>query len=91
MLKPTAANSSASPLQSRLFTVRLWREDLGDGRSEWRGQVRDALRRHTRYFRDWQTLAAFLEEQLEKHGASGDEGDKEKDEGKRPQLEINDE
>ncbi len=69
MPEPTTPNSTASLPRSQLFTVRLWREDLGDGRSEWRGQVQHALSRETRYFRDWQTLAAFLAEQLEKHAA----------------------
>jgi hypothetical protein len=69
MPKPSAPNSIASVPRSQLFTVRLWREDLGDGRSEWRGQVQHVLSYETRYFRDWQTLAAFLVEQLEKHSA----------------------
>jgi hypothetical protein len=67
MPKPPASNSVVPTPRSQLFTVRLWLEDLGDGRSEWRGQVQHALSRETRYFRDWQTLAAFLAEQLEKH------------------------
>jgi hypothetical protein len=66
---PTPPNPIVSPPRSQLFTVRVWREDLGDGRSEWRGQVQHALSRETRYFRDWQTLAAFLTEQFEKHTA----------------------
>lgn len=69
MPKPAAASS-----RSQLFTVRLWREDLGDGRSEWRGQVQHALSRETRYFRDWPTLTAFLAEELEKHTALTEEG-----------------
>jgi hypothetical protein len=69
MSEPTIPSPVRYPLQSHLFTVRLWKEDLGDGRSEWRGQVRDALKRQTRYFRDWQTLSTFLEEQLKKYTA----------------------
>lgn len=30
---------SPRPPLSRLFTVRVWQEDLGEGRSEWRGSV----------------------------------------------------
>jgi hypothetical protein len=67
--RPTP-NTVVSPPRSQLFTVRLWREELGNGRSEWRGQAQHALSRETRYFRDWQTLAAFLAEQLEKHSAA---------------------
>jgi hypothetical protein len=48
--------------RSCLFTVRLWSEPLGDGRAEWRGQVRCVTSGETRYFRDWSMLAAlFLE------------------------------
>jgi len=37
---------------SHLFTVRLWLEELGDGRAEWRGQVQHVLSGETHYFRD---------------------------------------
>jgi hypothetical protein len=46
--------------QSHLFTVRLWLEDLGDGRAEWRGQVQHVLSGETHYFREWPTLLALL-------------------------------
>jgi len=52
------------PARSRLFTVRLWLEDLGDGRSEWRGKVQHVLSGEARYFRDWATLIAALQEML---------------------------
>lgn len=42
--------------RSHLFTVRLWLEELGDGQTEWRGQVQHVLSGKTRYFRDWATL-----------------------------------
>jgi hypothetical protein len=45
-----------------LFTVRVWLENLGDGRSEWRGKVQHTLGGEARYFRDWQTLVAFIVE-----------------------------
>ncbi len=46
--------------QSHLFTVRLWVENLGDGRAEWRGQVQHVLSGETHYFRDWSRLIALL-------------------------------
>jgi hypothetical protein len=46
--------------QSQLFTVRLWAEDLGDGRAEWRGQVQHVISGETHYFREWPTLIARL-------------------------------
>ncbi|HEU5098264.1 MAG TPA: hypothetical protein VFU22_04565, partial [Roseiflexaceae bacterium] len=46
--------------QSYLFTVRLWLENLGDGRAEWRGQLQHVLSGETHYFREWETLLALL-------------------------------
>jgi quercetin dioxygenase-like cupin family protein len=48
------------PPHSQLFTVRLWREDLGDGQGEWRGKVRHVMKDELCYFRDWSTLIDFL-------------------------------
>jgi hypothetical protein len=59
-----------------LFTVRMWLEDLGEGRREWRGKVRLVGNGGACYFRDWPALIAFLEqvrsrvEQAEASGAS---------------------
>lgn len=50
--------------RSHLFTVRLWSEALGEGRAEWRGQVRDVISGETRYFRDWSALATLFLEML---------------------------
>ena len=50
--------------RSHLFTVRIWSEILGDGRKEWRGQVRYVINNDTRYFREWSTLVAFIKEKL---------------------------
>ncbi|HEU5103409.1 MAG TPA: hypothetical protein VFU22_30520 [Roseiflexaceae bacterium] len=46
--------------QSQLFTVRLWGEDLGDGRTEWRGKVQHVLSGEAHYFREWPALIAWL-------------------------------
>ena len=53
-----------APLHSHLFTLRLCSEDLGNGQREWRGQVQHVMSGETRYFRDWPTLIAFLQEAL---------------------------
>jgi hypothetical protein len=73
MPEPASPNPAVCVPRSQLFTVRLWLEDLGDGRGEWRGQVQHALSRETCYFRDWPTLAAFLAEQLQKRAALDEE------------------
>jgi hypothetical protein len=52
------------PTRSHLFTLRLWPEDVGDGRIEWRGQVKHVLTGETDYFRGWPALIAFLEQRL---------------------------
>jgi len=45
---------------SHLFTVRLWREQLGDDASEVRCQVRHVKSGETRHFRDWSQLTEYL-------------------------------
>lgn len=49
----------ADPVQ--VFSVRLWSEDLGDGRREWRGQVRHASSGEALYFRQWSQAWAFVQ------------------------------
>ena len=49
---------------SHLFTLRLWREELGGGETEWRGKVLHVTSGEVRYFREWPTLIAFLEQVL---------------------------
>ncbi len=46
--------------RSHLFTLRLWVEDVGDGRTEIRGTVKHVLTGETCHFRDWQTLIERL-------------------------------
>jgi len=46
---------------THLFTLRMWIENLGDGRLEWRGQVKHVLSGETRYFRRWPELRAFVQ------------------------------
>ncbi len=49
--------------RSQLFTVRLWRETLND-HFEWRGKVQHVTSGEVRYFKDWSTLIAALQEML---------------------------
>ena len=53
------------PARSHLFTVKLWLEPLGDGQTEWRGQLRDVESGEIRYFRDLKALVAALQEMLQ--------------------------
>ena len=46
---------------SQLFTLRLWVEDVENGRKEIRGTLKHVLTGETRHFRDWPTLIHNLE------------------------------
>ena len=52
--------------RSYLFTVRVWREDLGQGQTEWRGEVQEVLSGEMRYFRTWPALLTLVQEMLPK-------------------------
>jgi len=56
---------------SRLFTVRLWSERVGDG-VELRGWVRAVDSGAFRNFREWPDLTSFLAEQLDEHRPTND-------------------
>ena len=56
---------------SHLFMVRMWPEDLGDGRTDWRGKVQHVNSGEARYFRDWQTLEVFVEGLIRRHDEEG--------------------
>ena len=60
--KTLPAAVTPPPQRSQLFTVRVWQEDLGEGRREWRGKVQLVGNGEAYYFRDWATLIAFLEQ-----------------------------
>lgn len=54
----------AARARSRLFAVRLWREELVDG-TEYRGSVREVVSGAYVNFRDWSDLAAFMVARVE--------------------------
>ena len=51
---------AAMPTTTHLFTVRVWHEDLGEGRWEWRGKIQHVSSGETYYFRTWAGLMARL-------------------------------
>ncbi len=51
---------------SHLFTLRMWLEDLGNGQLDYRGKVQHINSGEVIYFRNWQTLEAFVEGRLHK-------------------------
>ena len=62
-MKVTVRSKAQRP-RPHLFMVRVWLEDLGDGNTEWRGQVKHVLSGEVRYFRDWLILITILQEML---------------------------
>ncbi len=48
------------PRSSYLLTLRVWREAVGEGQFEWRGQLRYVPTGETRYFRDWAGLVCSV-------------------------------
>lgn len=52
-------------LRTYLFTLRLWRESLGEGRFEWRGHVQHVLGGERHSFREWSSLVRYLERRLQ--------------------------
>jgi hypothetical protein len=55
--------------RSELFTVRLWREELGDNQAEWRGKVQHVQKGEAYYFRDWSMLVAAIRKMLQEPDA----------------------
>ena len=46
---------------SQLFTLRVWMEEVGDGRFEMRGTIRHVLSGETHHFRDMAMLQQLIE------------------------------
>jgi hypothetical protein len=56
--------------RSRLFTVRVWPEEISAGHTEWRGKIQRVGEGDAHYFHDWQTMLAFLLQTLDPPSAS---------------------
>ena len=64
MPKPSSVQGIHEPVRAQSFMLRMWCEDLGEGRVEWRGKVQHVTSGEVRYFRDWPALIACLREML---------------------------
>ncbi len=62
-------NTEKNTIQSQLFTVRVWCEELSNGRFEIRGQVKHVPSGESGYFREWADLLTFLTRRLQVEGA----------------------
>jgi hypothetical protein len=56
---------AAATRETRLFTLRMWQEETGDGQLEWRGKVQALPEGEAYYFRDWPGLIAHVEAMLD--------------------------
>jgi hypothetical protein len=54
----------APPRRSHLFTLRLWAEDMGDGKTEWRGEIQYTSSGEIHFFRGWSSLLALVQSML---------------------------
>jgi hypothetical protein len=53
-------DTSSQRPRSHLFTVRVWKEEIGTDQSEWRGKVQLVTSGEVRYFRGWAALVPLL-------------------------------
>ncbi|MCP5098370.1 MAG: hypothetical protein GY943_22705 [Chloroflexi bacterium] len=54
-------NDDRERIRSHFFTLRVWVEDVGNGRTEFRGTLKQVLTGETHHFRDWTTLTQLIE------------------------------
>ena len=64
MPKLSVIHDLHEPAHAQLFMLRMWREELGEGRIEWRGKVQHVTSGEAHYFRDWSGLLACLQQIL---------------------------
>ncbi len=67
-MQPANVDTTRLPSRTHLFTVRVWLEDLGQGQTEWRGEVQHVISGEARYFRELPMLVALLQAMLPKSG-----------------------
>jgi hypothetical protein len=56
--------------RSHLFTLRVWSEEIGNGRVEWRGKLQHVTTGEAVYFREWAALLPVLLLMLRHAGAT---------------------
>jgi hypothetical protein len=64
-------------VHSSLFTVRVWPEEVAKGRVEWRGKVQSVTNGEALFFRDWDSMMAFIRDSS--YQLAGDVGQQPKD------------
>jgi hypothetical protein len=62
---------AAATRETRLFTLRMWQEEIDNSQVEWRGKVQALPEGVAYYFRDWPGLIGHLEAMLAAGHAEG--------------------
>lgn len=60
----------SSPSPSHLFVIRIWAQEIEDGRTEWRGRVQYVPTGEVHYFREWPAMLAIVQRMLPGEGDS---------------------
>ncbi len=58
----------SSPSPSHLFVIRIWAQEIEDGRTEWRGRVQYVPTGEVHYFREWPAMLAIVQRMLPGEG-----------------------
>lgn len=64
--------NESSTLYTHLFVIRIWAQDIENGRREWRGRVQHVPSGEVHYFREWADMLDIVRHMLPDMG--GDEG-----------------
>jgi hypothetical protein len=72
-------NNVSHNSRSHLFTVRVWEEEMGADRTEWRGKVQLFTSGEVCYFREWTALAPLLLKMLSESQTCPPQAEKQND------------
>ena len=57
---------------SHMFIMRIWAEELGDGKQEWRGKLQHSQGGSIQYFRELGALGSLVEAMLAEAATAGE-------------------
>ncbi len=60
----------SSPPPGHLFVIRIWAQEIENGRTEWRGRVQYVPTGEVHYFREWPHMLAIVQRMLPGEGDS---------------------
>ncbi len=62
--------AGAETPRSQMFTLRVWSEEIGAGRHEWRGKLHHVATDEVAYFREWAALLPLVLAMLRRAGCT---------------------